>query len=132
MTLQQVQEVPADFGGSLPEYIVYRTLQRLGLDPGKDFIFQSSFQGGRLTKGGQIIDFLFINPPNLAINVQGTYYHQEQGPTVIARDRMARAQLAGGGITLIFIDESDILEDVDFYVRQALNYRDHSQLAGGR
>ena len=130
MTLQQVQEVPADFGGSLPEYIVYRTLQRLGLDPGQDSIFQSSFQGGRLTKGGQIIDFLFINPPNLAINVQGTYYHQEQGPTVIARDRMARAQLAGEGITLIFIDEGDILADAERFVRAALRYQDLSFLGG--
>ena len=40
--------------------------------------------------------------------------------------------MAGQGINLIFIDENDVLEDVDYYVREALNYKDHSKLGGGR
>ena len=88
--------------------------------------------GGRLDKGGVVIDFLFTDPPDLAINVQGEYYHYGLGATFMQNDIIIRAQMASEGITLIFIDESDILEDVDYYVRQALNYRDHSQLAGGR
>jgi hypothetical protein len=130
MTLQQIRSVPPDFDGTLPEYIVFQTLVRLGFQPGVDFTFQSPLFGGRIEKGGVVIDFLFINPPDLAINVQGTFFHQEQGAAVIARDRMARAQLAGQGITLIFIDEDDILTDADAFVRDALRYIDRSFLGG--
>ena len=84
-----------------------------------------------MDKGGRIIDFLFSNPPDLAINVQGVFFHLEQGVKTIARDKIAKAQLAGEGITLIFIDDDDILEDVRFYVGQALQYQDHSRIARG-
>ena len=130
MTLEQARAVPTDFGGSLPEFIVFQTLVQLGFEPGLDFIFQSSFQGGRLEKGGLIIDFLFSRPPDLAINVQGVFFHQEQGVEVVARDKMTRAQLAGQGITLIFIDEDDILTDPERFVWEALRYRDLSILGG--
>jgi hypothetical protein len=130
MTLQQIQRVPQGFEGSVPEYIVLQTLIRLGLKPGVDFVYQSPMLGGRIERGGVVIDFLFNNPPDLAINVQGTYYHQEQGIEVIARDRMARAMLAGQGITLVFIDEDDIMREPDRYVRDALRYIDHSFLGG--
>jgi very-short-patch-repair endonuclease len=130
MTLQQIQSVPQGFEGSVPEYIVLQTLIRLGLKPGVDFVYQSPMLGGRIERGGVVIDFLFNNPPDLAINVQGTYYHQEQGIEVIARDRMARAMLAGQGITLVFIDEDDIMREPDRLVRDALRYIDHSFLGG--
>jgi hypothetical protein len=128
VTLQQL--VPVGFEGSLPEFIVLQTLERLGLQEGVDFAYQSSFFGGRLDRGGLVIDFLFVNPPDLAINVQGEFFHQEQGSVVIARDRMARAQLAGQGITLIFIDAEDILEDPERHVRDALRFVDNSFLGG--
>jgi hypothetical protein len=44
---------------------------------------------------------------------------------------MARAQLAGEGKQLIFIDEDDLYNDTDYYVLEALRYRDHSRLGGG-
>ena len=78
MTMQEMAAVPVGWEGSLPEYIVYRTLQRLGLQPGIDFRYQSPLMGGRQERGGVVIDFMFSNPPGLAINVQGTFYHQEQ------------------------------------------------------
>jgi hypothetical protein len=131
MTQQQVRDVPGDFAGSLPELIVLQTLVRLGLQPGVDFVFQSPLFGGRLNRGGLVIDFLFSNPPDLAINVQGSFFHFEQGGTVIARDVLARAQLAGEGITLIFIDEEDVLEDPVRFVRAALQYQDLSRLGRG-
>tara|TARA_R100001086_G_scaffold232612_1_gene153905 strand:- start:136 stop:537 length:402 start_codon:yes stop_codon:yes gene_type:complete len=130
MTLQQIRDVPADFDGSLPEYIVFQTLVRLGFEPGIDFNFQSPLFGGRLEKGGVVIDFLFFNPPDLAINVQGSFYHQEQGVVAVQRDRIARAQLAGQGINLIFIDEDDIKADPEAFVRDALRYIDRSFLGG--
>ena len=83
-----------------------------------------------MEKGGSIVDFLFNDPPDLGINVQGEYWHYAQGVTKTMSDDMARATLAGQGITLIMIDENDIYKDVDFYVREALRYRDHSKQVG--
>jgi hypothetical protein len=87
--------------------------------------------GGRLQKGGVVIDFLFSDPPDLAINVQGIYFHYGMGPEVRGRDIMAREQLASQGLRLIFIDEDDLMEDARYYVSQALEYRDHSRLSKG-
>ena len=75
---------------------------------------------------------MFTDPPDLAINVQGEYYHYGLGATYMQNDIIIRQQIAGQGINLIFIDENDVLEDVDYYVREALNYKDHSKLGGGR
>tara|TARA_R100001143_G_C3267885_1_gene90803 strand:+ start:194 stop:595 length:402 start_codon:yes stop_codon:yes gene_type:complete len=124
--------VPNDWPGSVPEFLVYASLIKQGKIEGVDFNYQSALMGGRLDKGGVVLDFIFSNPPDLAINVQGEYYHYGLGATFIQNDLIVRQQMAGQGINLIFIDESDVLEDVDYYVRQALNYRDHSQLGGGR
>ena len=113
---------------SAPELIVLNTLARLGKKLDEDFSFQSKFFGGRAEKGGLVIDFLFFDPPDLAINVQGIYYHYEQGAGVIQRDIIARELLAMEGTTLIFIDDDDLERDPVYYVREALAYRDHSKL----
>jgi hypothetical protein len=128
---QAQQQVPSNWAGSLPEYIAYRTFIELGLEPGVDFTYQSPLMGGRMDKGGVILDFLFNNPPDLAVNVQGVYYHYEFGVEAKARDVMARSALAGQNITLVFIDDDDLLRDPEYYCREALNYRDHSRLGGG-
>ena len=83
-----------------------------------------------MQRGGLVIDFIFVNPPDLAINVQGEYYHYEMGADIKARDLLARAMLAGDGITLIFIDEGDVYRDAIGYTRDALRYRDRSRLGG--
>ena len=132
-TQSQQMSVPPDWNGSIPEYLVYQSLiEKQGKQPGIDFTYQSALMGGRLDKGGVVLDFVFIDPPDLAINVQGEYYHYGLGATFIQNDIIIRHQIAGQGINLIFIDENDVLEDVDYYVRQALNYKDHSKLGGGR
>ena len=123
-------QVPASWEGSVPEYMVLQALNRLGLRDGLEFTYQSPLLGGRMEKGGSIVDFLFNDPPNLVINVQGEYWHYAQGVTKTMTDDMARATLAGQGITLIMIDENDIYKDVDFYVREALQFRDHSKQVG--
>ena len=130
MVTQQIQ-VPDNWQGSGPEYLAYRTFIELGREPGQDFTYQSPLMGGRLDKGGFVIDFMFTDPPDLAINVQGVYYHYEFGVEAKARDVMARASLAGQNITLIFIDDDDLMSDPRYYCREALNYRDHSRLGGG-
>ena len=130
MVTQQVQ-VPSNWEGSVPEYVAYSTFVEMGKEPGQDFTYQSPLLGGRLDKGGFIIDFMFTDPPDLAINVQGVYYHYEFGVEAKARDVMARASLAGQNITLVFIDDDDLMSDPRYYCREALNYRDHSRLGGG-
>ena len=124
--------VPSDWPGSVPEFLVYASLIKQGKVEGVDFNYQSALMGGRLDKGGVVLDFIFSDPPDLAINVQGEYYHYGLGATYIQNDIIIRQQMAGQGINLIFIDENDVLEDVDYYVREALNYKDHSRLGGGR
>ena len=131
MTTQNITEVPQGWQGSLPEYIAYTTFESFGLVPGEDFIYQSPVMGGRVQKGGLVLDFLFNNPPDLAVNIQGVYYHYEFGVEVKGRDIIARQAAVGSGLNLIFIDEDDILSDAEYYCREALRYKDHSRMAGG-
>ena len=131
MTTQPQVQAPPNWPGSVPEYVAYQTFVEIGLEPGEDFTYQSPLMGGRMDKGGIILDFLFTNPPNLAVNVQGVYYHYEFGVEAKARDIMARASLAGQNLTLIFIDDDDLMADPTYYCREALAYRDHSRLGGG-
>jgi hypothetical protein len=117
--------------GTAPEIAVYLQLLKLGKRPDVDFTFQSPLMGGRMQRGGLVLDFLFSNPPDLAISVVGRYFHFELGGLdQRARDLMSREQLLGQGITLIFIEDDDIERDVAFYVKEALAYRDHSRLGG--
>jgi hypothetical protein len=131
MTTQPQVQAPPNWPGSVPEYVAYQTFVEIGLEPGEDFTYQSPLMGGRMDKGGIILDFLFTNPPDLAVNVQGVYYHYEFGVEAKARDIMARASLAGQNLTLIFIDDDDLMADPTYYCREALAYRDHSRLGGG-
>ena len=59
MTTQAQVLAPPYWPGSVPEYIAYQTFIGLGLEPGEDFTYQSPFMGGRMDKGGTVIDFLF-------------------------------------------------------------------------
>jgi hypothetical protein len=131
MTTQKQQQVPSNWQGSLPEYLAYRGFEKAGKIPGVDFTYQSPLQGGRMDKGGQVLDFLFSDPPALAVNVQGVYYHYEFGVETLARDKIGREQMLQSGIHVIFIDEDDIIADTDYYIREALNYLDHSRLGPG-
>ena len=79
MTTQAQVQAPPNWPGSVPEYVAFQTFIELGLEPGQDFTYQSPLMGGRMDKGGVVLDFLFSNPPDLAVNVQGVYYHYEFG-----------------------------------------------------
>ena len=113
LTTQSQDKTPPGWEGSLPEYVAYRAFERAGKVPGTDFTYQSPLQGGRMEKGGQVLDFLFYDPPDLAVNIQGVYYNYQFGIESGARDKIAREQMLGAGITVIFIDEDDIMEDPD-------------------
>ena len=122
--------LPVWWEGSVPEYICYTTLIKVGKKPDIDFTFQNQMAGGRLQKGGRIIDFIFSNPPDLAINVQGTFYHYEKGTAITQSDIMTREFLATEGTILIFIDEDDLYIQPEPVVRDALRYIDRSRLGG--
>ena len=113
--------------GSVPEYLCWQALVKLGLRPDIDFQYQSQLAGGRQDKGGRVIDFLIFNPPNIAINVQGVYYHYEKGAAVRQSDILTRAFLATEGINLIFIDEDDLIDDPIRIVSDALAGIDRSR-----
>ena len=130
MTTQQIPDMPATWEGSGPEWTTYVVLQELGKIPDEDFTYQSPLMGGRLDKGGSVVDFLFKDPPDLAINVQGNYYHYGMGTETTTRDILARIQLESLGTILIFIDENSLEDNPFYYVREALRYRDHSRLGG--
>ena len=128
MTLTQVfPAVPETWSGSTPEWAIYWALRTMGLKPDVDFVYQSAQMGGRMEKGGAVIDFLFFNPPNLGINVQSIYFHYTGQQR---RGQIQRAQLEAIGIRMIFIDEADALRDPKYYVAEALMFRDHSLMAG--
>ena len=130
MTTRQEPQVPQNWLGSVPEYVAYSAFLSLGKREDRDFSFQSPQMGGRMEKGGAIIDFLFTDPPDLAVNVQGVYYHYGMGIEPTAMDIIHREQLAGSGVTLIFIDEDDLMKDPQYYCKEALQFMDHSRLGG--
>ena len=130
VTQADIMNPPPDWEGSKPEWMFYSSLTSLGYESGNDFTYQSPLMGGRLDKGCIIVDFIFDNPPGLAVNVQGIYYHYELGADTGARDIMAREALAGQGITLIFVDEDDLEQDPVGVTREALQFRDSSRLGG--
>ena len=127
----QVPEKPPDFPGSQLEFLVYKALNDLGYDEPEDFTFQSSFAGGNIRLGGVRVDFLMHRPPGIAMNVQGYYYHYVRGGGRADMDRLQRVQLAGYGITLIFLEERDILHNARAVVQDAIEGRDRSSLAQG-
>lgn len=119
MTQQRYPEPPEDFIGSRPEWAVHWALTRLGVM----FNFQTSFMGGRLFKGGAIVDFE-IPDLGLVINVQGNYWHYGNSAK-IASDKAQRIALEGQGLRVIWIQEEDALNNPLFFVRDALRGREH-------
>ncbi len=122
-------EVPPGIVATKPEWYCYWALLRLGKKPGLDFDFQSSLMGGRLELGGAVVDFLFLDPPNLAINIQGLYWHYAFGGDRKAHDRMMRQSLENRGIRVVYIDEDHVIRAPLYYVSEALKGIDHSRMA---
>ena len=122
VTGQPVEEVPEWWlarGGSQPEYWVYRALVRTGrLEENGDFIYQSKFLGGRLTRGGSVVDFL-IKSPRVGINVQSKYFHSRTSQQR-AHDALQRASLEANGLRVEFIQEEEAINSPDEAVREAL------------
>lgn len=125
---------PQWFLGSLPEWYVYWALLRIGKRPNIDFQYQAARLGGRQELGGAVLDFLIV--PNIGINVQGVYFHYEQGASKFAFDKAQAIHLQTKGIKLIFIDEDALVNDatgaaaIDL-VKLAIQGIDRSREANG-
>jgi hypothetical protein len=117
----QYPPLPAGFPGSEPEWLCYWALTKLGKEPGVDFTFQSAQMGQRYEAGAATIDFMIIDrTPNLAIRIQGEYWHYYSGSERKARDLVQRIEMETDGIEVIDIDEDDIKKDPIYYVSRAL------------
>lgn len=111
---------PPDITATLPEWRVYWWLSKEKIQ----FDFQSSLMGGRLDKGGLVIDFLLPDrfPPGLVLNVQGFFWHR-----YTTNDRMAdiltKVRLQEQGYTVVYMAEEDILDRLDTVMKAALTGR---------
>jgi len=127
LTRRERYNVPDWWQGSIPEWFVYKTLLMLGY---KDrFSYQHPVGGGRLARGGTVIDF-FIPELNLAIMVQSVRYHYANFEQK-ANDTIIRAMLVSKGYRVIFIDEEDVMGNPGYIVEQALGGVDLSRVAFG-
>lgn len=122
---QPFPDPPLTWEGTLPEWACYWALNTLGLRERNEFEYQSFFDAGI------IFDF-FIFDLQLAIEIQGLFWHYEFGggfQTQYDQERKVRAEAVG--ITLIYIDEDNILESPIYYTKEALAGRDHSRATRG-
>ncbi len=118
-------QAPSDFPGTLPEWLVYNELTRMNIE----FDYQSSQMGGRQERGGAVVDFM-IDSLGLAINVNSTYWHYGR-PGARQADRLQREQLEAMGITIVYVDEEDLLRNARYYVQAALRGEDYSLASQG-
>ena len=118
---KSVPPPPIDWPGSLPEWFVNWALLQLGM--AGQYTYQNSLLGGRLSKGGMVLDFYFP-ALELAINVQSTYFHYRTAAQR-TNDMIQRAQLEGMGIRVVYIQEEDALRNPVFYTREALRGIEH-------
>ena len=119
-------ESAARWGSSLEARVFFELIDR-GYRHGVDFTYQAQLFGGRQEPGGYVPDFVFTNPPGLVISVLGAYWHlvRHQSAAAIV---IFRAQLAAINLHVVFLTEQHIIEDVRFYVGEALRGVDYSGL----
>jgi hypothetical protein len=116
---------PNNWQGSEAAFVAYEALVRAGKQPGSDFSYQPRTQGRRIDLGAEV-DFTFRNPSDLAMQVQESFYNHHSGIETKGTDVLAKAQLAGNGINLIMLSYEKLMQDPDWVVGEALQYRDHS------
>ena len=121
----EATRVPETWRGSDAAYVAFEAIIRAGKTPGRDFNYEPSTQGRRLESVTEA-DFTFQNPPDLAMHVQESFYSHHDGIETRGTDVLARAQLAGQGVTLIMLSHDKLMQDPDWLIAEALQYRDHS------
>lgn len=116
-------EPPDDFLGTRPEWAIYWAHSILKRKAGEDFSYIDYIAGIQ-------VDFLEFDL-NIALNIQGLFWHYYFSGAKQGEDIVTRAQIESTGTILINIDEDHCLQDPVYYLREALNGRDHSRSARG-
>lgn len=119
-------EPPVSWPGTRPEWATHWALTRLGYQPEIDFFYRQSAYLGQGWGGGEV-DFL-LPREQLGFEVQGELWHYGLGTAKIEQDALRGALWKGQGLTVIFLDDADVLKNPIFYVREGLAHRDHSKL----
>jgi hypothetical protein len=111
---------------TLPEWYIYWALtNRLHKKDGEDFRYRGETQFAQGLSGQTQLDFEMLDGSGIAIEVQGNFFHYEQGSAKLIQDQV-RAQDLAPFVTVIDIDEDDALRDPEYYTREALAGHDHS------
>lgn len=128
MTVQHpAGEPPEGWPGTKPEWAVHWALISLGYEENIDFFYRFNIAGIGSSYYSQ---FDFVLPDfNIAIEVQGEFWHYAQGHTKIAEDLLRRNLAAQHNYNLIFIDEDAVLERPRYLVEEAIRGIDHSKLS---
>jgi hypothetical protein len=136
---QEVPDIPGDVppwfqrqypAATKPEWAIYWAWTiKLKKTPNLDFVYQANLIGGRIDLGGIVVDFESLDPPGIAINIQGIYWHYDRGAQQLARDQLQRGQISALGFQVIYIDEDHALADPVYYLKEALRGVDHSREA---
>ena len=113
-------DIPGWWQGTKPEWIVFYGLQSRGMVHNQDFMYSPYSEDG--------IAFRFMNPRDLAINITGLMQEYESGKGSASKDIVTKQQMLGLGIRLVFIEDVDLDQDANYYINEALEYRDHSHM----
>jgi hypothetical protein len=111
---------------TLPEWYVFWALTvRLKKEQGVDFSYRSETGYNQGLSGSTQLDFEMHDGSGIAMEIQGDFFHYQQGTAKIVIDQV-RAGYLSSQWTVINLDEDDVLRDPEYYVREALEGRDHS------
>ena len=94
----EFQEWRLKWGGSFPEFLVFRELERRGLKVHVAFQFQASQFGGRQKLGGAVVDFILQE--TIAGRGQGEFFHFRNTESKVA-NLLQRRLLEQAGFTVV-------------------------------
>ena len=119
------QDTPQGWQGSPASYVAYEAITRQGKEPQRDFSFIPRTQGRRLGLDIEA-DFVFNNPRGLALHIKESLSTHPRGIETRGTDIMAKSQLAGQGIMMILLDHDKLIQDPDWVIGEALQFREHA------
>ncbi len=114
-------------GLTLPEWRINWAHLIIGREPGKDFEAQYDLFGD----GSTVVDY-YEYPENMIIEIQGFYAHYVGYDAFkVEQDRQRRILITSTGKVVIFIDDTDAIQDPVSVLRDALKGIDRSKFQRG-
>lgn len=129
LVLARIEMEASGIVATLPEWLVYRWLERHGFKANEDFFFQSSMYGGTQQYMGVVADFVLpgmIGSQGLVFRVQGLHWHYAKEEQKY-HDLEQRLHLEADGWVVIDLDEDDVYERLEYIMPEALRGIDHSR-----